>query len=182
MKSKLEPYIETIKERYLNGETAKEIGKTYNVYPNVVVSILRKHNVDIRMSGQPKGAASWSKGKIFVTDKQRVQNAKALFSSGDIFKYGEGTIRVHAKRILLDTYGNTCSLCNTTEWCNLPVPLVCDHIDGNSNNGSFNNFRLVCCNCDAQLPTYKSKNRGNGRLYDRQKYHKTKASINETID
>ena len=39
------------------------------------------------------------------------------------------------------------------------APLVVDHIDGDSTNHSVSNFRLVCGNCDTQLPTYKSKNK-----------------------
>ena len=45
-----------------------------------------------------------------------------------------------------------------------------DHIDGNSDNWMDNNLRLVCGNCDMQLPTYKSKNLGNGRYKRRQRY------------
>jgi hypothetical protein len=48
-----------------------------------------------------------------------------------------------------------------------PIPLVVDHIDGNPTNHAITNFRLVCGNCDMQLPTYKAKNKGNGRKYRR---------------
>jgi hypothetical protein len=175
MKSKLEPYIDEIVKRYTAGETAKQISETYDVYPDTIMHILRKYRTSIRSKGKTKGSKSWSKGKILVTDEQRVENAKLLFKTGDIFKLQESTIRCHAKRILIATNGNTCSVCGISEWCDKPVPLVCDHIDGDSSNGNFNNFRLVCCNCDAQLPTYKSKNRGNGRMYDRKRYHKIKS-------
>jgi hypothetical protein len=45
-----------------------------------------------------------------------------------------------------------------------------DHIDGNSENNHLSNLRLVCGNCDMLLPTYKSKNKGNGRAYRRERY------------
>jgi hypothetical protein len=48
--------------------------------------------------------------------------------------------------------------------------LVLDHIDGNPTNNCRENLRLVCPNCDSQLATYKSRNRGNGRHYRRQRY------------
>ncbi|WIM86214.1 hypothetical protein PT015_14985 [Candidatus Mycobacterium wuenschmannii] len=32
------------------------------------------------------------------------------------------------------------------------------------------NLRLICPNCDSQLPTYKARNRGSGRHYRRQRY------------
>lgn len=57
-----------------------------------------------------------------------------------------------------------CSICGRAEWEGKEIPLVVDHIDGNHNNNFLSNLRMVCCNCDAQLPTYKSKNRGNGRI------------------
>jgi len=90
----------------------------------------------------------------------------------------EATARKHAKRYLIAKYGNTCSICKLKEWNKLPIPLVCDHIDGNSNNNLIENFRLVCCNCDAQLPTFKSKNIGRGRGYD--KNYKSLRKMNRT--
>jgi len=71
---------------------------------------------------------------------------------------------------IIEKYGHKCAICGITEWMNQPVPLVCDHIDGNPENNLINNFRVVCGNCDMQLPTYKSKNRGNGRAYRRKRY------------
>jgi len=56
-----------------------------------------------------------------------------------------------------------CSICKRTHWMGKPIPLIVDHVDGNHNNNHIENLRMVCCNCDAQLPTYKSKNKGNGR-------------------
>lgn len=63
-----------------------------------------------------------------------------------------------------------CRICSTREWNGKPVPLVMDHIDGDSSNNHLDNLRLVCPNCDAQLPTFKSRNRGNGRAWRRDRY------------
>ncbi len=41
-----------------------------------------------------------------------------------------------------------------------PIPLQIDHIDGNSDNNTEDNFRLLCPNCHAQTPTYSGKNAG----------------------
>lgn len=38
-----------------------------------------------------------------------------------------------------------------------PVPLVCDHISGDSTDNKFENFRLVCCNCDLNYQHTKVK-------------------------
>ena len=67
------------------------------------------------------------------------------------------------RNYLLMRFGHKCSICGTTEWRDQPVPLILDHIDGNAFNSSIDNIRLVCPNCDAQLPTYKARNKGNGR-------------------
>ena len=56
-----------------------------------------------------------------------------------------------------------CEICNLTEWMGKPVPTVLDHIDGDSSNNRLENLRIVCSNCDAQLPTFKSKNKNSKR-------------------
>lgn len=75
-----------------------------------------------------------------------------------------------ARRYLMETNGRRCVKCKITEWQGQPTPLVLDHIDGNSDNWALINLRLLCPNCDAQTPTYKAKNRGNGRFSRRERY------------
>jgi 5-methylcytosine-specific restriction endonuclease McrA len=55
------------------------------------------------------------------------------------------------------------------------MPLVLDHIDGNSDNWDLKNLRMICCNCDALTPTYKNRNRGNGRFLRRIRYREGKS-------
>lgn len=86
------------------------------------------------------------------------------FESG----FGNEASRPLVKKYLIEKYGRKCSICGITEWMGKEVPLVVDHRDGNSENCSVDNFRLVCGNCDMQLPTYKSKNKY-GRAW-RRKY------------
>lgn len=68
-----------------------------------------------------------------------------------------------ARKFLIYKHGWKCSICGISDWMGSKVPLVADHIDGNPYNNSIDNMRMVCANCDAQLPTYKSKNKGKGR-------------------
>lgn len=119
-------------------------------------------------SGKQKGKeyVSWNKGKKFT--EQTNERIVALVENGELETFCEVVSRRYAKKYLILKNGNVCSICDTKEWRDQPVPLVCDHVSGDSTDNRIENFRLVCCNCDAQLPTYKSKNRGRGRKYDRE--------------
>jgi len=77
-----------------------------------------------------------------------------------------------AKKYLLETREHRCSVCGLEEWMNQPIPLIMDHINGNPTDHRIINLRLVCGNCDMQLPTSRGKNKGNGRKYRREFYKK----------
>lgn len=64
------------------------------------------------------------------------------------------------KRIILEQRGHRCERCGLTEWMGEPVPIELDHIDGNSDNNTAENLRLICPNCHAQTSTYKGANAG----------------------
>ena len=68
-----------------------------------------------------------------------------------------------------------CEICGLSEWMGKEIPLIADHIDGNSENNKVLNYRLVCPNCDAQLPTFKGKNRGKGRIGRMKRYREGKS-------
>lgn len=51
----------------------------------------------------------------------------------------------------------------------MKIVFILDHIDGNPFNNRRLNLRLICPNCDSQLDTFKSKNKGGGRYYRRQR-------------
>jgi hypothetical protein len=77
----------------------------------------------------------------------------------------------YIREYLADAQSGCCAICaGATTWQGLPLALVLDHIDGDPTNNARENLRLICPNCDSQLPTYKSRNRGNGRHYRRERY------------
>jgi hypothetical protein len=92
----------------------------------------------------------------------------------EIEKSGKITGKHTGKKYLSETRGHKCEICRNTEWLNKPILLILDHIDGNSDNNKLNNIRLICSNCDATLPTYKAKNKNNGRDTKRRQYRQNR--------
>lgn len=81
----------------------------------------------------------------------------------------------YVNRWLREQNGRVCAICGLSEWRGQPIPLEVDHIDGNPSRTVPDNLRLVCPNCAALLPTYKSKNRGNGRFTRLERYKQGKS-------
>jgi len=90
--------------------------------------------------------------------------------TGEIGATNDSSRRKFLKRYLTEKKGQKCEICGTTEWMGKPVPLVLDHINGNGDDDDLSNLRLVCGNCDMQLPTYKGRNIGKGRQWRRKRY------------
>ena len=54
-----------------------------------------------------------------------------------------------------------CSICQEPPvWMGKPIVLILDHINGVNNDHRLQNLRLVCPNCNSQLPTHAGKNKG----------------------
>lgn len=83
-----------------------------------------------------------------------------------------GSRQGHYVRAYLDeAQGGRCAICqHESTWQGEPLVFVLDHVDGDAENNRRDNLRMVCPNCDSQLPTYKSRNRGRGRHARRQRY------------
>jgi endogenous inhibitor of DNA gyrase (YacG/DUF329 family) len=65
------------------------------------------------------------------------------------------------KKYLLETRGANCSECGQDSvWNKKPLMLQLDHIDGDSDNNSLSNLRLLCPNCHTQTENFGSKGKG----------------------
>lgn len=89
-----------------------------------------------------------------------------LFLKGDeYFQRSNYSCDIFKPEILKDQNGG-CSICRCKdEWNGSKLVFILDHIDGDASNNKRDNLRLVCPNCDSQLPTYKSKNKNSSRIY-----------------
>jgi 5-methylcytosine-specific restriction endonuclease McrA len=69
----------------------------------------------------------------------------------------------YIRRYVLEKQQFKCNICGIKNYNELPLTLELDHIDGNHKNNKETNLRCICPNCHSQTPTYKAKNKGNGR-------------------
>lgn len=91
------------------------------------------------------------------------QQIKRKENSYEKLKKGLITDRSLIRTILKREFGDKCFDCGLTEWRGHKIPLEVDHIDGNAGNNNFDNIRLICPNCHGITPTWKGRNKGNGR-------------------
>jgi hypothetical protein len=110
-------------------------------------------------------------GKIYCSKcKKEYYRIKINFS----IENGEKVFHRQIKRYLLENKGHKCEICGITEWAGQTINLVMDHINGDSTNNKLDNLRLICNNCDSYLPTFKSRNRGYGRIWQKEYQRKNK--------
>jgi hypothetical protein len=64
----------------------------------------------------------------------------------------------YRRKRLLELRGHRCESCGIETWIGEPIPLDLDHVDGNSDNNSIENCRLLCANCHRLQPTTGRKN------------------------
>lgn len=109
--------------------------------------------------------------KLLILNQKKFcsYSCQATNTNKVLFLAGTKNPRV-VRNYLLKTFGNKCFECNITEWMNKPILVEVEHIDGNSENNSIDNLKLLCPNCHSQTPTYRNKNKGNGRAARRQRY------------
>lgn len=80
------------------------------------------------------------------------------------------------KAYLIEKYGDRC-MDPECAWDHdaRPVKPELEHKDGNSENNSLSNCILLCPCCHSLTPTYKGRNRGNGRHARRTRYAEGKS-------
>lgn len=64
------------------------------------------------------------------------------------------------KKRLIQERGHKCESCLLDTWLGQQIRLTLDHTDGNSDNNSRENLKLLCWNCHSMTPTFGAKNKG----------------------
>ena len=82
---------------------------------------------------------------------------KRLQKQYDLLPFDEKPL-VEKTRIILYEQDHRCIICNIKDWCNQPLTLHLDHINGDNTNNKRENLRYICPNCHSQTKTYCGKN------------------------
>ncbi len=93
----------------------------------------------------------------------------------DWYEFGKNFQNKSIREFLKVLSGYDCAHCGISEWNGSAITLEVEHIDGNSEDSSPGNVCLLCPNCHSQTPTYKGRNKGNGRHKRRLRYQEGKS-------
>lgn len=105
------------------------------------------------------------KGRADTRPTGRAAPIEQLLRKGSSFQSNKLRKRLLKDRI----FDPKCSICSHDQWLGQPIPLEVDHIDGDRENNTLGNLRLVCPNCHASTPTYRGRNIGARRVRQQDK-------------
>ena len=112
-----------------------------------------------------------------LIEYKKQEKIRIWLETGDTGMGVDTTIRGAIREYLYKEQDNKCAICGLdNEWNGMQLNFVLDHIDGDASNSAPSNVRLVCPNCDSQLPTFKSRNPVSKRTGRKEYLHSLKDS------
>lgn len=185
--------IETLKNYIFDDSLSyEEIGRLYGCSGTNIKKVLTRRNILLPTRSKNAGKTPANKGtakKYYCLncgkELNNTKNTKHKYCSNTCqqeYNYKEWVKQYKAdntiaklskwrqlpsqlRRYIFEKFENKCCLCGWSEinpYTNT-LPLEIDHIDGNSENNSEENLRLICPNCHSLTANYRGANRGNGR-------------------
>lgn len=98
-----------------------------------------------------------------LQDKKKIDK---WLATGDTGCGVSTTLRNCIRKYIFESQNCKCAICGIDSiWQGKELHFILDHIDGDASNNDKDNLRLICPNCDSQLPTYKSKNKNSARTH-----------------
>ena len=120
---------------------------------------------------------TWAKTSTGKYCSNKCQGSARHKSCLDSWLVGGNNPGIKTMRKHLLSINDCCWECGIKEWNGKPIVLELEHCDGNGYNNNISNLKMLCPNCHSQTPTYKNKNKGNGRLERRLRANKDNARV-----
>ena len=104
----------------------------------------------------------YTKANVYCSNKcQQADRSKKILEDwlNGTYTSKKGVPPLVAKNWISEQQGHACLLCGITDWNGQPITFQFDHIDGNRDNNTPENIRMLCPNCHSQTDTYGVKNK-----------------------
>lgn len=139
-----------------------EVSNNKNIFCSMSCSAKHNNKGKRRWGKSPELKPCKGCGKeIFSTFCSNVCEREYRWKTVTIPKILRGEGSFYSLRMYhIRTNGNVCVICGNKGIHNgIPLIMQCDHIDGNPDNNTLENTRMLCPNCHSQTPTYKGGNK-----------------------